>query len=80
MAATLAAKAHRQPIALDAPSPLEDGALLGVASRKLGWKSRHRNTIKHLLRVRLEHQGYGVWMLREVKTDKPIAVLTKIYN
>jgi hypothetical protein len=76
VAATRASQAYRQAIELDAPTPLQDGALLGVASAKLGWKLRQRK-LQHLLRVRLEHQGYGVWLLREDKTGKPVAVLTE---
>ena len=79
MAATLAAQAHRQSIELDTPTPLCDGTLLGVASGKLRWKLKHR-CIQHLIRVRLEYQGFGIWALRAVKSGKLIATLTEIYN
>jgi len=84
VATTLASQAYRRFMELGlcghAPTPLRDGALLGVASGKLKWKHGRRARIQHLLRVHLEYQEYGVWALRAVKSGKLIAILTEIHN
>lgn len=77
MAVTRASQMARQSIELTAPKPLTDGALLGVASKKLGWKLRRR-LIQHLIHVRLEYQGFSVWALRSLKSGKLIATLTAL--